>query len=168
MNKPVLYCRKCGTKINVNERYCYKCGIELVPLNNTPAKDTYPGASKQTKISVIGDELKKFLINENRGKIAILVFLIASLLMNIFLVPWVRTFPDKKIKNNPPNIRQVEYGNIFYIPSKFSDGLSPDNVGEKSKYGVSLNYDYSLMALHEVYLGIIVGVGYIVLSLKKK
>lgn len=168
MNHCSVYCRKCGTKINPDEKYCYKCGAEVISIVNGSKKGITAPVDSASRVGKIQKEVKKFLIKENKGKIALLIFLLGSFLMNIFFVPWVRSFPDKGVKSNLRNTRQVEYSNIFYMPSSFYDGLSPDKVGEKSKNGVSLSYDYGIMALHEVYLGIIVGIGYVLVSLKKQ
>lgn len=98
-----------------------------------------------------------------------IIFILSSVAINCLFTPWIRIFPDKaNIGMGHRNQTQIEYSTIFFKPTKFSDGWSPQAPGGKSTYGVYLGYDYKTMALHEMLLAGILFTGYLFFTVKKK
>lgn len=95
MDNHTLYCRKCGAQLRSDEKFCYKCGIEMISLDDdNETKDTVSNDDiiKQEKhMNILG----KSTIERNSR--IIFLFLLIIVLCAGFGISTDETIPDNAI-----------------------------------------------------------------------
>lgn len=153
--RPINYCNNCGAKIESGEIYCFKCGERLYPFEQ--------GQNTENRKTVL-ERIEELKENYDIKKLSIILFLVLSMVMNVFFMPWIRTFPDndRRIKASLRGTTQRAYGSLMYMPLSFYDGYDSPRFKK-----IVVEYDYRQIAVNEVILGSVVGLVYLVITARK-
>jgi len=101
------YCRRCGTRLEENARFCHKCGTQVVIFSPAPPAKSAPKNSVSTPVIVL---------------IAVAVALAVIVSVFIFLT----FYPVNFNQTNPAN--QANQTNITKLSFKLQEDIAQANV----------------------------------------
>ena len=144
-----IFCWKCGKKLADNSVFCSFCGTKLDDKEEKTRETMYRKTFGLRDVYYFCHKHKKIIY----------AFIVTSIILHIFFMPWKREFTNQGKKTIYED-DQYGYGTIFYQPEKFADGYSPQDYGLNKYYGSYVSYDYKRIMIHEIGLLVLFTIGY--------